>query len=728
MGRPRAANILGGSADILRLASGGREVIVGDLERGERLMITTSLTGRLRNTMLRQSHGLLPLFEAVVNSIQSIDSTYDDMDQGRIEVHIIRHGQEAINMRVPGYTPREPITEFNVRDNGAGFHAENMKSFETLDSEYKLSLGGRGVGRLLWLKAFQQVEVTSLFTEDSQLRRRSFRFTASDGVVGLELEDVDHGEPSTEVRLVGYQKYYQQQSPKKGSTIARDLLEHCLWYFVREGGAPKIFVIDNDETFDLQQQFEDYMRDSSKREEVAVGAKKFDIIHLKLKAGAKSVPSLNWCAAHRVVIEENISGKIVGLHASLSDDGGEFTYAGYLTSDFLDEHVRPERTDFDLAETPQTRDESADVQEALVDEEPSRAEIRDAILHRVEEYLSDSLAVARERVREKVEAFVSHQAPRYRPVLRRIDERGLHLDPSVSEKELELELHRQFTDLEAEVLKEGQEVLEETALGHLGDDDLAEEYARRLGKYLAKVEDVKKSDLAAYVSRRKTILDLLAKVIQQNPDGKYCREDLIHNLIMPMGTTSEDDVHRVSNLWIIDERLTFHNYLASDKTLRSMPITGSKSTKEPDLLALQLCDTPVLIAEGNNSPWASLSIIEIKRPMRNDAGPGEQKDPIEQCLRYLKRVRAGDINTAQGRPIPHADKVPGFCYIIADLTPTLVDRCEMFRLIQTDDGMGYFGYHDKFNAYIEVVSFGRLLNVANQRNRAFFDAIGLPVV
>jgi hypothetical protein len=50
----------------------------------------------------------------------------------------------------------------------------------------------------------------------------------------------------------------------------------------------------------------------------------------------------------------------------------------------------------------------------------------------------------------------------------------------------------------------------------------------------------------------------------------------------------------------------------------------------------------------------------------------------------------------------------------------------MHRLNPTDDGMGYLGYHDVFNAYIEVVSFDRLLSLANQRNRAFFDVIGLP--
>ena len=50
----------------------------------------------------------------------------------------------------------KPIRGFIVSDNGEGFHDENIRSFRTLDSEYKAKLGGRGVGRLLWLKAFSQ--------------------------------------------------------------------------------------------------------------------------------------------------------------------------------------------------------------------------------------------------------------------------------------------------------------------------------------------------------------------------------------------------------------------------------------------------------------------------------------------------------------------------------------------------------------------------------------------
>jgi len=83
------------------------------------------------------------------------------------------------------------------------------------------------------------------------------------------------------------------------------------------------------------------------------------------------------------------------------------------------------------------------------------------------------------------------------------------------------------------------------------------------------------------------------------------------------------------NLWLVDERLTFHNYLASDKTLNSMPITGDTTTKEPDLCVLNVYDNPILVSESKRLPLASITVVEIKRPMRNDAKSGEEKDPIE---------------------------------------------------------------------------------------------------
>lgn len=47
-------------------------------------------------------------------------------------------------------------------------------------------------------------------------------------------------------------------------------------------------------------------------------------------------------------------------------------------------------------------------------------------------------------------------------------------------------------------------------------------------------------------------------------------------------------------------------------------------------------------------------------------------------------------------------------------------------LSMTPDKMGFFGYNNHYSAYIEVISFDKLLLEAEQRNKAFFEKLGLP--
>ena len=118
----------------------------------------------------------------------------------------------------------------------------------------------------------------------------------------------------------------------------------------------------------------------------------------------------------------------------------------------------------------------------------------------------------------------------------------------------------------------------------------------------------------------------------------------------------------------------------------------------------------------------------MKRPMRNDAKAGEDKDPIEQAIGYIKRIREGKVKTKNGRLIPNSDSIPGYCYILCDITQSIIDRCDILNYPMTPDKMGFFGYNTKFNTYIEIISFDKLLNNAKQRNRAFFDKLGLPAM
>ncbi len=516
-------------------------------------------------------------------------------------------------------------------------------------------------------------------------------------------------QPGTQIKLVGFDESYRKQVPTKGRTVANQLLEHMLWYFVRQGSAPNIQVEDAGDIFELDSLLEEHMHASAFLETIRIRDYAFDLTHIKFRASVNKKHQLALCAANRLVKEESVQGKRPGLYGNISDESGEFTYTCYVSSGYLDERVRSERTSFDIAEN---------VEDIL--NEVSFKDIRDAVLARTKEYLQDVLAENVSAGRKRVDDFINSHAPRYRPIARYVAEEQLIVDPEKSDKDLELHLHAQWYEVERQLVSEGHGVMQPQNEEHV------EEYKERLSQYLRKAEDLRKSDLANYVSHRKVIIDLLQKSIERLDDGKYAREDMIHELIMPMRKDSSEVLLDSCNLWLIDERLAFHNYLASDKTLNAMPITGNDSTKEPDLLSLRVFDNPMLVNDQNSFPLASITVVEIKRPMRNDMREGEDKDPIAQALGYVERIREGQAKTKSGLLIPKNHDIPAYCYIVCDLTLTMVTRCKNFSLTMTADGMGFFGYNPNYKAYIEVISFNQLVRAAKERNRAFFDKLGLP--
>ena len=185
----------------------------------------TSLRGRLRNTSLPKTKALLPLFEAIVNSIHAIDDAQLSSAAGHIAIHVIRSPQFEFD----DTKTTSGIVGFRVTDNGIGFDKSNMDSFRVLDSDYKIERGGRGIGRLLWLKAFRIVHVESTFVDhDGHTRRRCFKFSADRGVYDDEISSstLDTG-PSTTVHLDGFEEKYRPQSRTTPTALAHHVLEHC---------------------------------------------------------------------------------------------------------------------------------------------------------------------------------------------------------------------------------------------------------------------------------------------------------------------------------------------------------------------------------------------------------------------------------------------------------------------------------------------------------------------
>jgi hypothetical protein len=672
--------------------------------------IKANLIGRLRNLQLSKSRTLLPLFEAVVNSIHSIDERLDkdpsySIGASKIDIVIKYTSQLSLDAK-----QQPKIIGFNIIDNGIGFEKSNYESFQTLDSLYKQSKGCHGIGRLLWLKAFERVNIESCFYEDGFFYTKKFSFEANEGVVEKENEKQGSAH-KTVVSLEKIQFDYIDGFQVSMEKLSNAMLEHCLWYFFRDGGAPNIIIHGYDGEISLNDKYESLIEKSVKTDSFEIKGRKFELIHVKLNSNFAQKHEIAYCAANRVVRTSALNSRNVpGLFHSLKDGDKDFYYAGYLQSDFLTEKVNAERTDFAFA-----KDDS----DAFARAEPTLKEIDDNSFEKITAFLDVYLKENREAGKQKILDFVNNDCPKYKPILKQIPEKDFCVDPQISKKDLDIKLHRYLADLEEKSLEQQHNL---TLPQNLSDPI---EYEKQIKECLSTISDLKKSDLANYVMHRKAIIKLFEKAIEKGDDGKYKREDVIHSLIMPMQIESGDAEAKDANLWLVDEKLAFHDYLASDLPLKSMPISGSDSAKEPDLLGLNIYDNPLLIQEGAKLPLATITVVEFKRPMRDDMKEGEKHNPIEQALSYLERVRDGKAQMPNGRPIPNSESVPGFCYVLSDLTPSMIKMCRNYNLKPSSDKMGFFGYHDVYNAYIEVNSFDRIVNMAKERNRAFFDKLGL---
>lgn len=640
---------------------------------------------------------LLPLYEAVVNSIQSIEDA--KIDNGRIEIIIERESQRTLLSNW-----ETDIENVIIKDNGNGFTDDNYNSFNTYASEYKLQKGCKGVGRMIWLKAFSDVQVKSIYEQDGKRKLREFLFDTSKEVHDLKITEVDYGkERETVVKLNSLREKYKVNCPKKLETIARNILNHCFAYYVL-GKAPKITITDSINTIDLGKIYNENMSGNVSIINVVAHGVELRIIHSKNYMSSGDKHELNLCAHQRVVQPTSLSKLFTNLNTRLQDEKGEFIYTGYVLSDILDSNVNRERTKFELPD-----------QQNLVDK-LGISEILDIVKDKVSEFLKDDINESNRKKEEFIREYVFSKNPRYRLLLKNCPNLLGDIPWTNDEDKLEMELFKQEQKYRLELKKEGKK-LEEEAKKEIVD---YQKYIERRTEYAEKLSDVGKSNLSEYVMHRKSVLDILAANLKYKDleQKKYAYEKNIHQLIFPMTRTSDDVDYLQHNLWIIDEKLAYHHYLASDTKLKSMSEIECESGKEPDIL---IFDSPFAFTDEDTQPYRNITIIEFKRPGRENYT--DEENPIKQVKEYMDDIIEGKIKSKDGEFLSDTENIRFFCYILCDIDNRMHKYAKLEDLKKTPDSMGYYKYIDSYKAYMEIIPYNKLIQDSQKRNKILFDKL-----
>ena len=667
--------------------------------------ITVNVAGQVGQIKLSTAKALWPLFETVINSIQSLEDS--DAKEKKIIIEALRPNHIQLKTDGQGHTAEEPahFEAFTVTDNGNGFNTENYNSFLEAYSQLKVKKGCKGIGRFLWLKAFDKVSINSTYFEDGLWHTRTFDFSLT-GVKPeqndktLEAKDV---EQQTIVNLKGFRNPYHDAVAYSLESLAKKLIEHCLPYFIT-GNCPQITLRDNrGESFNLNSYYEKTYKDSLHQDSMELKGKQYTLYHMLLSEGTDR-HELHLCANSREVKSYTLSTYIPDMKKKLTSGEDTYYYVGYLAGDYLDEAVNTERSDFDFSDGPLFGDSK----------EP---EIVAAAVEYIRAYLSDELSKVADEKKTQIDILVRTKRPQYRLLLNLRPEVYERIPAGLAEDKLDVELYKQQQQWELDIVEKKHDIEEKVKQDATSDPS----FPQLFDEYCKNITELSRASLAEYVARRKAVIDLLEHALEADERGAYSKESRIHKIICPMQTTSDEIELDDMNLWLIDDRLAYHHFLASDKKIYTIPILENGADKRMDLTVFDAA----LSYTADTDNISSITIVELKRPQRNDLAT-EKTDPITQVYDYVTDIKAGKVKKANGRGFVNVQQVAFYCYVIADMTSTLRKSAARAGLVQTQEGEGYFGYNQAVGTYIEVISYDKLLKNAKQRNRALFDKLFEP--
>ena len=664
---------------------------------------------RIVRDIKTRSTSLTPIIEAVCNSIDAIGKTVHD---GKIRIILKRDGSQDFGLE--GNPFKGEIIAVDIIDNGEGFTDANRDSFDTFKSDHKLSSGGKGFGRFMFLKYFNEVAVESIYRKESVFFKRTFTFGHADEIIENEtnesLEGMDH-QTGTIVHLSSI----KNKDLDKGIDVnARKLVERLLSYFASDDPSIPTITIEEEDESD-KRVLNDYVGPTSDIRQIG------DTTPINVKGRDHSYPftvkvykiyysaitnKICLTANMREVTESSLHNYVPEFKETMSEVTPEgiqknFMVKVYVQGEYLDENVTTERDGYNFDKESETP--LFELSEKMIYKEAALV---------AKSLFSMDMENRYRRKKADVEHYVFSQAPWNKSLLKDVDMDSIPV--GISDFDLEMRFQKLKFDKEQKAriaLKDLQNRQKEQ------ETDDKEGYEDKVNEILKSVTETAKNDLAHYVCQRKKVLDLFEDLRRRIDNGKTHKEKEIHSLIFPMITNDREVEYDNHNLWLLDERFNFTQFVSSDEVISKV------DHNEPDLAIFY--ESGLFYRNGENDVSSPIAIVEFKRPKRDNYPASE--NPIAQALDYADKILEGKYEMPGGLEEVMVNRAvtPVYIYIVCDITKKIEHYASMSNLSKTPDNQGFIGYMKDFNAYIEIKSYKKVYDDAKMRNQIFFKKLGL---
>lgn len=622
-----------------------------------------------------------PIIECITNSLEA-NST-------NITVELFSACREGTM-----YVDDRFVNKVVVSDDGEGFTESNFNAFKEYKTKKKIHLGCKGVGRLTWLKIFNKAEIKSILRKNDEIIKMEFLFDENfDYDLKPNISKMPSSTKAMETTVT------LSDLKNEDNSIPEDVEKFRNVIFIKL--LPKLLLLDHQfnisfkanhagveiqtiKSSDLPKLIDEKFTvtvDSQEQEFVL----RYNVTDGKDGKTIQHKTHAYYCANKRTVETFESKGLTVNLSAHDNNYGifllesklfdgrvndsrnkiaieDEGLFDGIFSWDHINERLRSILTTIIYKKWPHLKEEADRDKNSLAEENPH-----------LTRYIKKFNIVGRLEKKEALQSAKKHFEQAKKQVRRKY-------------KEL-LKIHK----IKDENIQEFQKLAESTT---------------ELGK----------QELAEYIWYRKIVIDMMEKLLTT----KERKENIIHNLIMPMKTTDKERTED-NNLWLLDDKFSLYQYAASDLEIKQ--------------IYKDVCGEDISNCQFNNSqdrPDLCIFFSDSK----------ESSDDLEAVIIELKKFTADKYDKGKG-----LDQLPLYAdsfrrrnqkfkkfwvYLIVDEIDDEFERLltvsRGYNRFFCHSGTIYLQYNKETSAYLSVLTASALTANAKARNHKFLEIVQSSVL
>lgn len=445
---------------------------------------------------------------------------------------------------------RRVLEQIAIIDDGEGFTPDNLQYFDEICTNHKDSIGGKGVGRLAFLKYANRVEIRS------QLHSERVEFIYTPDFKPEEVTKTQvGGSPNTRIILKDLKDKINTQVAKLVNSICDDLRLLLFLKFQQGHSITLRFTHNSKQPFDESVEFSGKDIKALAEREFELDGEKFKCYLFRDEPPKKGIVAM--LCADELCIEEYVISKRFDICRHLI----------FVTSAYFNRRSNIERQRLELPKT----DEDADMASPIS---------RETIMPRIHK---ECMSMIDETAEGDIDDFKSSNVEKLKKYYPFINVSSLGGNAALLDADEVVKTYRAQQARKEDQLVESLETGKPVSL-----DD---------------VSHLASDDLARFIVHRALVIDSLAKMPSSSA------EDAIHNAILPK--KSDGTEIRENNVWLVDDKFLSYSSIYSDETLAAIiqevgRTVAIKQQRRPDVAAFFSKDT-------ENHP-NKLVIIEFKKP------------------------------------------------------------------------------------------------------------------